>query len=282
MISRSARICGMGFAFAFLTPANAQPVDMGRFLSAAEQEVAKQMSSYKSQVGTHYSGDKPVEGLKKTDCFIFTGSVIANSLASMGHQSHAAAVRKMTEDGGDLAKYLVEKMGWTSWYWNPDVRHPQDLKEDHTYYAAQAARSRKHAYLGPQHPDRFVPIQRYLVNYDPVPEEDYGAEVADFRITRKNTAGIDAIRRNRFCFGITDGSMHTFLVMKGKVQEVHWDVYGPDSPAPTSSEPNKLYEVSDFFESFSSYRQGGWLSGVLVCSPDPEPLPESTATFDKG
>jgi hypothetical protein len=93
---------------------------------------------------------------------------------------------------------------------------------------------------------------------------------------------VDAVRSNPFCFGITEGSVHTFLVLKGKVTEVHWDAYGPDAPSPDSGEAGSLYEISDFFEDFSDYRKGGWLSGVLACSPTTEALPEGTAVYDKG
>jgi hypothetical protein len=213
---------------------------------------------------------------------------LTTAFNAIGQAKHASEIVKLYEDGGDVAKYLVEKVGWTSFYWSPDVRLPADGDDKHPYSAQEARKKKKHYYQHPgQFPDRYVPIDGFIVNFNPTPKAWYesisgGSNVVE---TKENKVGTQYLATVPFCYGITNGAIHTFLLSKGQVYEVHWEAYGPTSADPddlSAPAENKLYEISDFADDFTNYDKYGWLSGVLVCPPESPIPPDELMHYDPG
>jgi hypothetical protein len=266
------------------------PAVADAFEDAAIARMIKLKNDYRKQVGSRYDGPGSRQGLSVTDCFRYTRSVLIHAFRKVGQSAHADKVNALYKDGGDVGKYLVEKANWRAYFWAPDVRVPGDGNEVHSFYARQANKQRKHFYKHPKlFPAQFIPIDGYIVNYNPTPISVYDeiAEGDNSKTipTKKNTAGLDYINSVPFCYGITHGANHTFLLSKGQVFEVHWDVHGPTSDAPddaTKPGDNKLYEVSSFSGDFSNYTLDGWLSGVLICPPSAPAAPADLAKYDPG
>lgn len=260
------------------------------FIDAAIHQMNAMKDNYKHQVGTRYTGTKSTAGLQLADCFRYTRTVLMSAFTKAGAQAHADKITDLYEDGGDVAKYLAESAGWNAYFWAPDVRVPGDGRDSHADDARQAGKTRKYFYQnGRIYPDKFVPLSGYIVNYNPTPISVYDDLVDGDNsrtvLTKKTTIGLEYLKSLPFCFGTTAGANHTFLLSKGKVYEVHWDVYGPTADQPdarTDVFDNKLYEVSSFQDDFSNYKAGGWLSGIIVCPPASSAPPTALATYNTG
>jgi hypothetical protein len=199
---------------------------MGSFSAAAIEKMNSLMASADSQVGTNYGGNKA--GKTQTNCILFVTRVLEYAYQKVGNAGVATQVRKMTDKGTDLAKFLVTKRHWKAHYWNPDVSHPYDKKSEHPY-SAKVARDTKQYYK--------IPLAGQIVDYRLTPG------------TGKRKATVDALGRFSmvpFAVGIAGGGMHTFLCAYGNVYEVHWKGIG-----------SSLYEETPFGEY-------PWLSGVVI------------------
>lgn len=288
--SREFKFCCVSVAIFCFTIYQSSSAVAEQFSDVAVKHMVEMKDDYKNQVGTKYTGDEPIGNLAKIDCFRYTRQVLIDAFRQLGNTESASEIDRLFEDGGDVAKYLVEELGWVSYFWNPDVRLPADGSSVHPYSAQQAHRQKRHYYRHPgQYPSKFVPVQNFVLNYRPTPksvfEDMTGTDLSNKNETKKNLIGVEHLKSIDFCYGITNGAVHTFLFSKGDVYEVHWDQYGPTSSDPDERSlegDNQLYEVSDFYENFSNYEKDGWLSGVLVCPPDSNIPPVELNRYDSG
>src|SRR4051812_37734107 len=119
-------------------------------------------NDYKKQVGSQYDGPLSKQELSVASCFRYTRSVLLHAFTKIGQHDHADKINALYEDGGDVAKYLVDSVNWRAFFWAPDVRVPGDGDDRHSYYARQARTEKKHYYLSPKtYPQQFVPIGGY-------------------------------------------------------------------------------------------------------------------------
>jgi len=291
MMSATLKFSQAAFTILFLI--YSQSALANTFETAAIQRMVELKNDYKKQYGTNYVGTLSRDNLSPTDCFRYARSVLIAGFEAIEEGRHAEAVKRLFEDGGDVAKHLVEEAGWKAYFWSPDVRLPGDGQDQHVFFAMQAESKRRHYYIHTsRYPDKFIPLSGFIVNYNPTTVADFRAvrkslgfeSRPDIKKTKMNSVGIKYVEKLPFCYGITGGARHTFLLSHGKVYEVHYSDYGPTSNAPDdeAAGPPKLYEVSSFKGDFSNYKTRGWLNGVLVCPPDSPSPPKSISIFHKG
>ncbi len=144
--------------------------------------------------------------------------------------------------GSVLGKKLVTKKNWVGIYVNPDVVHPRDAAEEHTYTYFTANR---HCHY------HHIPVKYKAVNYNPTPTSHANfRKLFDKGKTALNIVDVAALRNVQFGVGMSRGDTHTWLFSKGDIYEVHWDAVGAD-----------LYEKTAI-ENFP------WLSSIIIVPPD--------------
>lgn len=204
--------------------------------------VSKMWDLYKhhdNEVGSNFRGDK--RGRAITNCYMYAENVLIYAYSQIGRPDVVARIKKGWTDtrglgqfGPGLAQYLVS-LGWSSYYWNPDVRNPADGLSYHSaeYQQYKAGRS----YYG------YVPVQNFVINY---------------RLTNPGNNDMSAyseFAKFRFGFGLVMGGGHNFLYSTGQTFEVHWGNEGPGQG------PQELYERKDFYS-------WEYQSGLLLVPPD--------------
>jgi hypothetical protein len=226
------------------------------FSEHAEDQMWTLFKDSANQVGSKYSGPLDKTGKTATDCVTYVRRVLEYAYSQVGNQTAVAGVRANFEKGTKLAQYLVS-IGWSAYYWNPNVKDPPDGSSEHPFSYQKA--QREHAYYA-------VPIKGYIINYKaPVPPAPQNEGIASSIWRRVMAAPSSAaimtpmtvfgdFCKVRFAFGLARGGMHTFLVSKGQVFEVHWNDIGGQAGS-------NLYERSPFI----SY---GWYSGLVVTPAD--------------
>lgn len=181
--------------------------------------------------------------LESTDCITYSLNVISYAFKETGKNEAAKQVWKLGQHGNELATYLVNSHNWLGVYINPDVFHPTDKDDEHTY--SHLIAQKKCTYYK-------IPLSYRVVNYRPTDKthEAFQALNKHKGVTALNAVDINHLKSVKFGFGISRGGMHTWLFSKGDVYEVHWDKVGAD-----------LYEKT----SLANYP---WLSGAIVVPPD--------------
>jgi hypothetical protein len=210
------------------------------FSEHAEDKMWTLYKDSASQVGSKFVGDR--KGKAVTDCITYVRQVLEYAFEQVGNKTASAGVRANYQKGTKLAQYLVG-LGWSAYYWNPDVRQPRDGKSEHPFSYRTAKTSA--AYYN-------VPVKGFIINYNLTPQS-----WSLFGKPQKRTpdmAAFEKFSKVRFAYGLARGGDHTFLLSFGMVYEVHWDAIGGDPM-------KKLYEASPFW----SYP---WLSGLAVVPPD--------------
>lgn len=212
------------------TPARPQAAALPTtFSQHCEAKMWQLFKDHDSQVGSKYLGDR--DGKSATDCITYVRQVLEYGFGQMGQNDKAEGVHRNYEKGTDLARYLVG-IGWSAYYWNPDVKNPRDRQSEHPFAYQQALRN-SHYYN--------VPLEdKMIINYN-------------HTLPSKTPNDMDAFMKFsnvRFSYGLARGGNHTFLLSYGMVYEVHWDQIG-----------DGLYERSAFY-SFP------FLDGIVVVPPD--------------
>lgn len=141
-----------------------------------------------------------------------------------------------------MGKKLVTQKNWVGIYVNPDVVHPRDSMDEHTftYYIAN-----KYCHY------HNIPVKYQTVNYNPTPTShpSFQGLMKQKGQTTLNSVDIAALKNIQFGIGMSRGGAHMWLFSKGYVYEVHWD------------EVPSLYEkkaIEDF----------PWLSNIIIVPPD--------------
>lgn len=169
--------------------------------------------------------------------------MISYAFKKTGKSEVAKRVWELGNHGNELAAYLVNSNDWTGIYINPDVYHPSDADNEHTFSNVVALK--RCTYYK-------VPLTYRVANYNPTPKSHWAFEKLnrDRGVTKLNAVDIGKLKTVKFGFGISRGGMHTWLFSKGYVYEVHWDKIGAN-----------LYEKSplEFYP---------WLSGAIVVPRD--------------
>jgi hypothetical protein len=211
---------------------------MPNFVVAAVTEMQKSKDDCDRQVGTQYHGAEDTTGKEQIDCILFCRKVLEYAFKASNQIQLSNGVEKHYPDGGELAKFLVEKAGWKAYYWNPDVHHPADGKDEHPASYKDVKLGGYYAYDNvKKYPDRKIPISGLIINFRPTISQNP---------TPRETDQLEWFNTVNFAYGIARGAEHCFLVTRGKLWEVHWDEIG-----------EKLYEISDF----GNFK---WLSGAVV------------------
>lgn len=199
------------------------------FSQHCEAKMWQLMKDSDTQVGSHYIGDGG--GRSPTDCITYVRQVLEYGFGQVGQADKVRGVHSRYEKGTDLARYLVS-IGWSAYYWNPDVKNPRDGSAQHPVSYKLAVES-SHYYT--------VPIEtKMIINYNRTPSSKKPNEMDAFL----------KFSKVRFSFGLARGGDHTFLLSYGMLFQVHWDKLGAG-----------LYERSAFYD-FE------WLDGIVVVPPD--------------
>lgn len=218
------------------------------------------------EVGSEFPGNKA--GRSITNCIIYVTNVLMYGHEKIGRSDRNARINqigKVEQDGTKLAKFLVDEIGWKAHYWNPDVEHPRDKKDEHPFSYKKALKTKSYYEL---------PLSGLIVDYnkqDKTPKRVWISSGINIPITptigvplpmpvevsADNTAILEKLSKVKFAFGIARGGYHTFLFSYGEVFEVHWMAEGA-----------RLYGKV----AFEKYE---WLSGALIIPPD------STFTSDE-
>ena len=220
---------------------------MNNFTNNALEKLLDLYYEHSHEVGSQLKKNNPYEyeALKATDCITYVINVLSYAFKKENNNEAAYQVKTLGAYGTKLAKYLVEEQNFKAIYINPDITHPKDGDEEHTY-SAHIAHAKCNYYD--------VPIKYKIINYNPTSSYDNS-----FNTLNKNEAetileedGLNALKNVEFAFGVSRGGRHTWLFSKGKVYEVHWNSIGDD-----------LYEASEliFFN---------WLSSIIVIPEDQE------------
>jgi hypothetical protein len=207
------------------------------FSEHAENKMWDLLKNSGSQVGSAYTGDK--EGMAVTDCITYVRQVLEYAFNQVGEPEHTAGVRSHFKKGTELAAYLVD-IGFSAYYWNPDVRNPRDGQSQHPVSYQQAKKYNTYYH---------VPISGFIVDYKLTNPPSFLGRLFGGQRAQDLTA-FNQFSKVRFSFGVVKGGMHTFLCSYGMIFEVHWNQIAAG-----------LYERSPFYD----YE---WLDGVVVLPPD--------------
>jgi hypothetical protein len=135
---------------------------------------------------------------------------------------------------------------FVTWYYSRDVKHDEDY---HHVRKAGFGPPGGHRFVRGEQSHRkidvTVRIDQWAINFAPDPKTG----------TKKETGGLEALKRVPFGIGAADWGAHTFIFSYGSVYEAHWE-----------SEPNNrkkpVFEKTPF-EDFTK----DWPSGVIAVPP---------------
>ena len=213
--------------------------------------------NHKNEVGSDFPGDKRSKSI--TNCVIYVMKVLIYGHEQLGIPQTIKDIKEMypRQDGIELAKYLVNKIGWNAHYWNPDVWNPRDKDSEHIVSYKNVLRTK--LYYG-------IPIGGLIVGYnkqDKTPKKEtvwiptiptpLGTIPLPTTITTPadHLEVFEKLKRVKFGIGVNRGGMHCFLLSYGDVFEVHYN-YGDEV---------RLYGKQPLY----GY---GWNSGCILTPPD--------------
>lgn len=139
---------------------------------------------------------------------------------------------------GTVLMQELKKDGWTSLYWNPDVKHPSDGNAEHpwTYHQVVAGKP----YYG-------TPVDGLIVNYRPSSGSD----------TAPDLSGLKQLRNVPLWAGVANGGYHVFLGLGDQVNESH-STRNPDDITNVEQGP---------FMAFGTATSVKYNSGVILVPP---------------
>ncbi len=213
---------------------------MKTFTDHAVEKMIDLYNNHSHEVGIQLkkSDPKTYKNYESTDCVTYVLNVLSYAFQQMGNPSAGKKAFNVGAKGTNLAKYLVNTHGWKGIYINPDVKHPFDASDEHTY--SYHIVNKKCTYYG-------VPVNYKVVNYRPTSKTDHNFQVLNKTAPMTDLNPIDyfSLITVRLGVGISRGGSHTWLFSRGMVYEVHWDSIGAG-----------LYEASPLL----TYE---WLSGAI-------------------
>ncbi|MGD8782902.1 MAG: hypothetical protein PVG75_00615 [Thioalkalispiraceae bacterium] len=218
---------------------------MKKFSDYAYAKLIDLYNNHSHEVGSQLKAMDPAKykSLKSTDCITYALNVMSYAFEQTGNKEAAKKVWSLGQHGNELAAYLVNQHNWKGIYINPDVNHPKDRSDEHTYSNYLANRSCKYYK---------IPLSYKVVNYNTTSKLHPSFQKLNTHLgeTKLNLTDVKSLSKVKFGFGISRGGKHTWLFSNGKVYEVHWDSIGAG-----------LYESMHI----SKYP---WLSGAIVVPPD--------------
>jgi hypothetical protein len=217
---------------------------MAAATSVRRMDAAHDRALDETGVGLYY-GNRGVkwEDATGTDCTTFVLEALEQAFSAAGMSEEWSKVfRESLANSGsagfkglELLKSL-QKLGWTSTYWNPDTRTPDDGDGEHpySYYLA----NKNGTYYGLP-----VDMSKAMTNYRP----------SDDSVTTTNQEALDRISAIPFGVIAARGGKHMAMILDGEIYEVHWTT-GADSKHVITNEPLVEWD---------------WLSGAVVYPSSP-------------
>jgi RHS repeat-associated protein len=180
-------------------------------------------------------------GVDPIDCIGYPSEVVASALATGGDAAGAARYRNRTSAVGMQSDLVSE--GWTAYYFTADsslTANPGDPQwQRDTAYLNTLLFSSSDTYL--------AGAERFEVTGV---ISDYGLDASG-----NPNAALELLRSIPFGVGSFEGGMHTFILMRGSVYEVHWD---------------RSHDDSDLFQirPIEDQQLLNWSHGVIVVPPE--------------
>jgi hypothetical protein len=196
-----------------------------------------------------FDADNKRYKLKQTSCidYVMDCFKIAHTKAGIEADWKNIESKVIDKIGQSLALELV-KYGWIALYYNPDVKNPYDKQMVHLDSFNQALTKKNYG------SNIVVPVFDLVVNYSPQAKDK--DEVEFKNPTIKETDQLLRLLEVPFAFLMGRESLHTALLIKGTVYEVHWNI-GPYSEVISNS--------SRFvFDSHNKETTWQWLSGLCI------------------
>lgn len=214
-------------------------------------------------------------GRTTTDCITYVAQVLIGAYQLINSKATADGIRRNLAAnrarGLPLARHLVDQLGWSAHYWNPDVNHPNDGNyAEHNYSYWDAVKTGRYYSTRP-YGQGGVRLSGFMVNYRPAADyatnglyTDRKSRMRHDYATPHELAALETFKQVRFAYGIARGGDHTFMCSFGYVFEVHYTAIGNDSYdffADADGRGDGLY-------SRTPLTQFPWNSGVMVTPPD--------------
>lgn len=230
---------------------------MASFSQYAVKKMKDLYTNHSHEVGIELKRSDPTNysSYTSTDCITYVLNVLSYAYEKSGNTAFAKDIWTYGKDpqdpgkrfkGSVLGRKLVSQKKWVGIYVNPDVVHPRDASDEHTftYYTAN-----KYCHY------HSIPVQYQAINYNPTPSSHTNfKKLFNKGETALNTVDITSLKDVVFGVGMSRGDTHTWLFSKGVIYEVHWDGIGPN-----------LYEKTHV-------EHYPWLSSVIIIPPDGVPL----------
>lgn len=226
---------------------------MASFSGFAAQKMMDLYNSHGHEVGSELKKAYPAAyaHLTATDCITYVLNVLSYAYEKSGDKKFSKEIWTYGKDPADpqkrfkgsiLGRKLVTEKNWVGIYVNPDVVHPRDGSEEHTF---------THFTVNKQCHYHHIPVKYKAVNYNPTPAAHPGFKrLFNKGETKLNLVDVMALRGLPFGVGMSRGDTHTWLFSKGFIFEVHWDGIGAT-----------LYEKT-LLEDYP------WLSSIIIVPPD--------------
>jgi hypothetical protein len=167
--------------------------------------------------------------------------------AAAGKKERGEQIDRIVESRRDAAEVLIvelQKDGWHSIYWNPDVNAPDEVNEGKK---SLHERSWQEASRG-EYMNGKIKVDYSLVNYRPSKRSK----------TKKNTSSLRKLKRVPFWIGMANYGKHVFVGYHGHVSEAY-SMEMPTSP--------RLIMDSEFANWSGSYKSEKLLSGIIMVPP---------------
>lgn len=226
---------------------------MTSFSKFAEQKMIDLFNNHGYEVGSERKKTDPIfyRNFTSTDCITYVLNVLSYAYEKSGDTAFAKEIWTYGKDPDDagkrfkgsiLGRKLVIEKKWVGIYVNPDVVHPRDASDEHTFTYFTANR---HCHY------HRIPVKYKAVNYNPTPTSHPNfKKLFNKGETALNLVDVADLKNVLFGVGMSRGDTHTWLFSKGYIYEVHWDGIG-----------SNLYEKT----TIENYP---WLSSIIILPPD--------------
>jgi hypothetical protein len=198
----------------------------------------------------------PVE----TSCIGFVLKNLEAGYKNAGKAERWKEIDQIVRDNagdGDFLLQELKKDGWTTVYWNPDVKNPTtqvlspSKPNDHHIWTASEVKKGKNYLSGVKLPngEKFtgIPIDEKMLDYRPT--NPYK--------TTAQTEQLQKLRDAPLFVGIANGGYHVYLGSQGQVIESH-STRGPTDPTNIEIRP---------FTEWGLLQGEAYLSGVIAVPP---------------
>lgn len=190
--------------------------------------------------------EQPRHGdLQMTGSLLWVLKHVSAAYAASGKSERAEQIVRLVQNNGNHPYLLLvelQKDGWHSIYWNPDVALPDDDKK-----ASLHLRSWQEAQKGTYF-NNTIKVDYLLTNYRPTK----GSK------TKKDLSSLKKLKRVPFWVGLANYGRHIFVGYQDHLSEAH------SAEMPTS---NNLIMDSEFGKWHGHYPSEKLLSGIIMVPP---------------